>query len=176
MCNTTKAKLQCSAISTTNRLTSLNATLSMAPVELHRTKQLPPSCKKCVCFQINGRSSHAAQCVKSRMMNKVIDSILSVDTFEQKCVLIKGMLQSPCLGDHMKTIGIDQSLWNRSSFEYKCLNNIKKIYQHADKCDHQQNLKDALDADMVSTPEEIIANNMSLLMTSTTATKKSARK
>ena len=36
--------------------------------------------------------------------------------------------------------------------EHKCLNNIKKIYQHAGKYDEQQNLKDILYADMVSTP------------------------
>ena len=53
----------------------------------------------------------------------------------------------------MKTIGIDQSLFKRSSFEHKCLNNIKNIYQHAVQCDNQQNLKEILDADMVSTPE-----------------------
>ena len=52
----------------------------------------------------------------------------------------------------MKTIGIDQSLCNRSYFEHKFLNNIKKIYQHAGKCDDQQNLKDTLDSDMVYTP------------------------
>ena len=51
----------------------------------------------------------------------------------------------------MKTIGIDQSLCNRSSFEHKYLNNIKNIYQHAVKCDDQQNLEDIIDAAMVST-------------------------
>ena len=65
------------------------------------------------------------------------------------------MLQSPRLKDHTKTIGIDQSLCNRSYFEHKCMNNIKKIYQHAVKCDYQQNLKDIIDADMVSIPEEV---------------------
>ena len=59
-------------------------------------------------------------------MNKAIDSILSIDTFEQQCVVIKGMLKSPRLEDHMHTIGIDQSLSNKPSFEHKCLNNIKK--------------------------------------------------
>ena len=59
-------------------------------------------------------------------MNKAIDYILSIDTFEQQCVVLKGMLQSPRLQDHMKTIGIDQSLSNRYSFENKCLNNIKR--------------------------------------------------
>ena len=62
------------------------------------------------------------------------------------------MLQSSRLEDHMKTIGVDQSLCTRSSFEHKCINKIKKIYQHAGKCYDQQNLKDIIDADMVSTP------------------------
>ena len=62
------------------------------------------------------------------------------------------MLQSSCLEYHMETIGIDQSLLTRSSFEHKCMNNINKIYQHAGKCDDQQNLKDVLYAAMVSNP------------------------
>ena len=105
-------------------------------------------------FQINRRFSHASQCVKSRILNWSIDYILSIDTFEQQCVVIKGMLQSPRIEDHMKAIVIDQSLCNRYSFEHKCLNNIEKIYQHAGRCDDQKNLKDILDAAMVSTPEE----------------------
>ena len=39
-------------------------------------------------------------------MNKAINYIFSIDTFEQQCVFIKVMLQSPPLEDHMKTIGI----------------------------------------------------------------------
>ena len=50
----------------------------------------------------------------------------------------------------MKTIGIDQS-FTRSSFEHRYMNNIKKIYQHAGKCDDQQNLKDIIDAAIIST-------------------------
>ena len=56
------------------------------------------------------------------------------------------MLQSSRLEEHMNTIGIDQSLCTRSSFEHKFMNNIKKIYQHEGKFDYQQNLKDILDA------------------------------
>ena len=93
-----------------------------------------------MCFQVNRKSPHAAQCVKSGVLNKAIDSILSIGTFEQKCVVIKCMLQSSRLEDHMKTIGIDQSSFFRYSFEHRCMNNIKKIYQHAGKCDDQQNL------------------------------------
>ena len=100
-------------------------------------------------------------------MNKAIDSILSIETFEQQCVVIKGMLQSPHLEYHMKTIGMHQSLCNRSSFEHTFLNNIKKIYQQAGKCDGQQNLKDIIDSAMVSTPEEVKDDSPHVPMTST---------
>ena len=42
-------------------------------------------------------------------MTKVIDSVISIDTPEQQCVLLRGMLQSPRLKDHVSIIGIDQS-------------------------------------------------------------------
>ena len=47
------------------------------------------------------------------------------------------------------------------------VNNIKKIYQHAGNCDNQQNLKDILDADMMSTPEEFTDDSPHVTMTST---------
>ena len=46
-----------------------------------------------MCFQIDGKYSQTAKCIKSRIMTKVIDFFLLVDTFEQKCVVLKGMLQ-----------------------------------------------------------------------------------
>ena len=75
------------------------------------------------------------------------------------------MLQSSRLEDHMKTIGIEQSSFTRSSFEHRCMNNIKKIYQHAGKCDDQQNLKDIIDADILSTPEGVTDNIPNVHMT-----------
>ena len=65
------------------------------------------------------------------------------------------MLQSSRLEYHMMTIDIDQSLCTRSSFEHRCMNNIKKIYQHAGKCDDQQNLKDIIYDAMVSNSEGV---------------------
>ena len=47
------------------------------------------------------------------------------------------------------------------------MNNIKKIYQHAGKCDDQQNLKDIIDTDMVLTLEELINDSLNVPMTST---------
>ena len=57
---------------------------------------------------INIKYPHAVYCVKSQILNNSICSILYIDTFEQQCVVIKFMLQSSRLEDHMKTIGIDQ--------------------------------------------------------------------
>ena len=104
MCNTTKKNYSVQDTSTTTCLTPLNETLPIAPVELHKIKQFPPDGKEYFCFQINGRSSHNAQCVKSRIINKAIDSTLYIDTSEQQCVVLKGMLQSSRLEDHMKLL------------------------------------------------------------------------
>ena len=65
------------------------------------------------------------------------------------------MLQSSRLEEYMKTISIDQSSFTRSSFDHICMNNIKNIYQHAGKCDAQQNLEDIIDAVILSTTKEV---------------------
>ena len=98
----------------------------------------------------------------SRLLNKFIDSILSINTFEQQCVVIKCMLQS--------------SSFIRSSFEHRFMNNIKKIYQHAGKFDDQKNLKDILEAVLLSTPEGFIDNSPNMHMTSSPVKKPSASK
>ena len=67
-------------------LTPLIATLPFLPVELPKTTQLPPLGKEYLCFQVDNKSPHAAQCVKSRVLKKVIDSILSINTLLLKCV------------------------------------------------------------------------------------------
>ena len=56
------------------------------------------------------------------------------------------------------------------------MNNIKKIYQHVGKCDDQQNLKDILEAVLLSTPEGVTDNSPNVPMTSTPVKKPSARK
>ena len=67
----------------------------------------------------------------------------------------------------MKIIGIYQSSFTRSSFEHRGMNNIKKMYQHAYKCDDQQNLKDIIDVALLSTPEGVTYNSPNMHMTST---------
>ena len=86
-------------------------------------------------------------------MTKVIDSVLSIDTFEQQCFVLKVMLQSPRPKYHAQTIGIDQLLSNNALYEHECLENIKILCKQAGKCDDQKKFKDILEADMVSTPE-----------------------
>ena len=63
-----------------------------------------------------------------------------------------------------------------SSFEHEFRNNIKKIYQHAGKCDNQQNFKKIIDDDMVLTPEGVTDESPNVPMTSTPVKKPSARK
>ena len=176
MCNTTKNNYSVQDTSTPTHLTSLNSALIISSGKLHTTDKLPPDGKEYLCFQINGKSSHAAQCVKSRIMNKSINIILFIYTHEKQYVVIRCMLQSPRLEYYMKTIGIDQSLNSRPSVEHKFLNNIKKIHQHAGKCDEQQNLKYILDAAMVYTPGGVTDVIPSLCITQTTVKKPISRK
>ena len=61
-----------------------------------------------MCFHNYVKTAQDARCIKYRIMTNVIDSILSINAFEQQCFVLKGMLQSPRLKDPLKTIGIDQ--------------------------------------------------------------------
>ena len=72
-------------------------------------------------------SYQATRCIKSRMMTKVVDFVLSIDIFEQQCVVLKGVLQSPRLKYHAQTTGIDQSLSKNSIYEHKCRENINTL-------------------------------------------------
>ena len=81
--------------------------------------------KEYMCFQKDGKTAQAARCIKSRIMTKVIDYVISINTFKQQCVVLKGMLESPRLKDQVQTIGIDQYLSNNAIYEHKCLENIK---------------------------------------------------
>ena len=88
-----------------------------------------------MCFQNYGKTAQADKSIKSRILTKVIDHVLSIDTFEHQCVVIKGMLKSLRIKYHMKTISIDQSLSNNALYEQKFLQKIKKLYKYSGKCD-----------------------------------------
>ena len=67
--------------------------ISVRSFSLQTTAKSPSVGKEYMCFQINGKSDQYAKCVKSRIMTTVTECVLSIDTFEQLCVVIKVMLQ-----------------------------------------------------------------------------------
>ena len=74
-----------------------------------------------MCLMREGKSDQAARCIKLKIMTNVIDFVLVIDTFEQQCVVLKVMLQSPRLKYHVQTIGIDPSVNNNDIYEHKFL-------------------------------------------------------
>ena len=76
----------------------------------------------------------------------------------------------------MRDIGIYQSLRNSALFEHRCLQNINKLYKHTGKSDKQQQLKDILEAAMVSNPELFTNNSPIYPKTPTRVKKTSSRK
>ena len=61
-------------------------------------------------------------------------------------------------------------------FEERCLQKINKLYKQAGKCDDQQQVKDILEADMVSTTEGFNDNSPRSTTTPTPVKKPSDRK
>ena len=74
-----------------------------------------------MCLMKESKYEQAARCIRSGIMTKVIDSVVSLDTFEQQSGVLKGMLQSPRLKYHVKTIGIDPPLRNNSKIFLRLL-------------------------------------------------------
>ena len=129
-----------------------------------------------MCVQKDCKTAQAARCIKLRVITKVIDYVFYIDTFEPKCAVIKGMLQSLGLKYHVQTIGFYQSLINNALYEHKCLENIKKLYKQAGNFDDQQKFKDILGGAMVSTPEGLTNDSPISPMTSTLVKKPYAQK
>ena len=51
----------------------------------------------------------------------------------------------------MVTIEVYQSLSNSDLYEHRCMDNIKKLYKNAGKCDYQHQYKGIIEAATVST-------------------------
>ena len=102
--------------STPNHRAQRIGATSVSLLNLNTTEKLFPVGKEYMCFRIDGKYSQADKCVKSRTMTQVIDCVILTDIFEQKFVMLKGMLQSTGPEDQVKTIGIDQSLSNSAIF------------------------------------------------------------
>ena len=172
----TKTNYNISIVSTPIYHTQHIASTSSSIFNSNTPTILPPVSKYYMCFQKYGKSDQATRCIKSISITKVIYLVLSIDIFEQKCVILKGLLQSPWLKDHVHTIVIEPSLRNNAIYEHKYLENIKKIYKQAGKCDDQQQFKDILGDTMVSTPGGFIDNSPLSPMTSSPVKKPSAQK
>ena len=80
------------------------------------------------------------------------------------------------LKDHIKIIGIELSVRNNYIYEHICLENIKRLYKQSGKCDGQQQIKDILEAAIVSTPEGFTNKSPISPMTSSPVKKPSAQK
>ena len=61
--------------------------------------------KEYLCFQIEEKSAHAAQCAKSRALIIVLKVTFDNDSFEQQCFIIKELLQSKQLKKHVCHFG-----------------------------------------------------------------------
>ena len=76
---------------------------------------------------MDGKTAHSGQCSKSPALTKVIYLILGIHLFGNQCVIIKWMLRSERLKQHVVSIGFDQSLSNSEIYEHRCLEYIKKL-------------------------------------------------
>ena len=108
---------------------------------------------------MEGESAHASQSDKSRALIKFLKAIFDTDSFEQQCVIIKGLLQFEQLLKHMVAIVVDQSLSNSVLYEHSCLENINKLYKTIGKCENQKQYKTNIKSEMVSTPEGYTNNS-----------------
>ena len=165
-----------STISTPNHYSQHIASPFSSRLDFNTPTILPLIGKEYMCFMKEGKSDQAARCIKSRIMTMLIDSVISIETSEQQYVVIKGIFQSLQLKYHVQTIGIYQSLSNNNLYEHKYLENIKKLYKQAGKCDDQQKFNNIIEAAMVSTPEGFTYNSTISPRTSTPVKKLSARK
>ena len=117
---------------TTNTTTPIQATFNSSLFQISYSKsttslKLPPSVKEYLCFQIYGKYDHVYQCGKYRAFTKAIDLIIGIESFEQQCVITKGLLWSDRRKQHMIIIGIDPFLSNSEMNEHICLENITKF-------------------------------------------------
>ena len=109
-------------------------------------------------FQNDVRTSRSAQCNKSRALTNVVDTIIYIESFERKCVIIKGAFQPEQLKKYMVTIVVDRSLSNMALYENRFLEKIKKFYKYSGKCDDQHQYKAIFKPYIVPTPEGITYN------------------
>ena len=75
-------------ISTPNHHSQRISSTSSSILNFNTPTILPPVGKEYMCFQKDGKTAQALRCIKSRIMTKVIYSVILVNTLEQKCVVL----------------------------------------------------------------------------------------
>ena len=63
------------------------------------------------------------------MLTKVNDTILTIDSFEHRCIIPKRLIHSEQLKQHIVIFGMEQFLSNSALYGNICLENIKKSYR-----------------------------------------------
>ena len=129
MCNTPIKYIHVQATSTPPRFTSLITTLPIAPVELPKKWNYPWLVKN-IC--VSRLTENLLMLINVSNQEYQIKPLISSYIFTHLKNIVLGL-------NDMKTIGIAQSSFTRSSFENTCMKNTKKIYQHAGKCDDKKN-------------------------------------
>ena len=76
-----------------------------------------------------------------------------IGSFEQKCLIIKGVLQSEKLKQHIFTIEIYQLLSNSALYEHTWSKNIKMLYKCSGGFYDRHNYKAIVEVYIVSAPE-----------------------
>ena len=74
-------------------------------------------------------------------MTNFIENIRTIGSFEQKCLILKGVFKSEQLKQHMLAILVYNLLSNSALCEHICLENIKKLYKSDVKFYDQQQYK-----------------------------------
>ena len=92
-----KQEINISTISTPNNHSQCISSTFSITFTSNTPTILPPVGEEYMFFMKEDKSDQAARCIKSSIVTKLIDSVISVYTFEQQCVILKVMLQSPRL-------------------------------------------------------------------------------
>ena len=104
----------------------------------HRPDQrLPTPRKEYLCLQIDCKSACESECDKSRVLTKVIESIIEIGSFDHMCVIIKELFHSEKLKQHIVKIVLYQSLSNSAMYKHRYLEIINKLLIIPVKCDYQ---------------------------------------
>ena len=124
------------------RLTPLITNLPISPVEFKKHRNYPQLVNN-IC--VSRLTENLLMLINVSNQEYQIKPLISSYIFTHLKNIVLGL-------NDMKTIGIYRSSLTGYSFEHRCMNKIKKKYQHAGKFDDQQDIKDIIDATLLSTP------------------------